>query len=255
MTAPVLQGKNLTKRFGGLLRNDAVDLCVDQGEIHAIIGPNGAGKTTFVNMIAGDLTPDAGAIALDGRDITRMPAHKRPLAGIGRVYQITSVLNSFTALGNVAISAQARANSFRFWSRARDDASLNEQAMMALSRVGLAEQSNKIAGEMGHGEHRQLELAMALVTHPRLLMLDEPTSGMSAAESKDLIGLLKAVSGDCAILLVEHDMDVVFSLAHRVTVLANGRVVRCGSPGEARADIEVQRVYLGAGANEQALYA
>ncbi len=248
MSVPVLRVRGLSKRFGGFVSNADIDLDIEPGEIHAVIGPNGAGKTTLVNVIAGDLRADAGEILLDGHDVTTLPTHRRARAGMGRMFQITSVLPSFTALENVAIAAQARGRSFRFWHRANADRDLNQRAEMSLARVGLSHQASALAGEMGHGEHRQLEIAMALVAEPCLLLLDEPTSGMSGADSVALIDLLRTISETTAILLVEHDMDVVFSLADRITVLASGRRIACGTPPEVRADALVQQVYLGAGA-------
>jgi branched-chain amino acid transport system ATP-binding protein len=252
VTETVLDIAGLGKSFNGFQANADIDLAIAAGEIHAVIGPNGAGKTTFVNLIAGDLRADRGSIRLGGRDITHLPSFRRAGAGIGRVFQITSVMPSFTALANVAVAAQAASHSFRFWRRAAGDAALNARALAALTRVGLAHQAQALAQAMSHGEHRQLELAMAIVNKPRLLLLDEPTSGMGTAESRALIDVLRAVSQDTAVLLVEHDMDVVFSLADRITVLAQGRRIACGSADEVREDAEVQRVYLGEAAAEHA---
>ncbi len=216
------------------------------GEIHAIIGPNGAGKTTLVSALAGELRPDAGAIRFAGRDISRLGPARRAALGMARSFQITSVFREFTALDNVALAVQARAgHSFRFWRRASRDPHLREPARAALGEVGLAGRADTPAAALSHGERRALELAMVLASEPRLLLLDEPTAGMGAAESAAMISLLARLKGRFAIVLVEHDMDAVFALADRITVLVYGRVIASGPALAIRADPEVQRAYLG----------
>jgi branched-chain amino acid transport system ATP-binding protein len=243
---PLLEVRGLTKRFGGLTAVDRVDLDVLPGEIHAVIGPNGAGKTTLVAQLAGDLAPDAGRVRFAGRDVTRAPAHARSHHGIARSFQITSVCREFTALDNVALAVQAHAgSSFRFWRPARRDPALREPARAVLAEVGLGERADVLAAELSHGEQRQLEVAMALATRPRLLLLDEPMAGMGPEESARMVALLGTLKGRPSILLVEHDMDAVFALADRITVLVYGRVIATGSPEAISASAEVREAYLG----------
>jgi branched-chain amino acid transport system ATP-binding protein len=242
----LLATTGLSKRFGGLLALADVTLSVMPGEIHAIIGPNGAGKTTLVSVLAGELRPDAGAIHLAGRDIARLGPARRAALGMARSFQITSVFRDFTALDNVALAVQARAgHSFRFWRPACRDPLLREPARAALAEIGLAARADTPAAALSHGERRALELAMVLASGPRLLLLDEPTAGMGPAESAAMITLLARLKGRLAILLVEHDMDAVFALADRITVLVYGRIIATGPPQAIRADPEVQRAYLG----------
>ena len=246
MTRPLLEVRGLIKRFGGLVAIDELDLDIEPGEIHAIIGPNGAGKTTLIGQLTGELRPDGGSIAFAGRDITRLPTHRRAHLGLARSFQITSVFLDFTTLDNVALAVQAHdGHSFRFWRRARRDRGLREPAMTALEHVGLAARADDIASSLSHGEHRQLEIAMALATGPRLLLLDEPTAGMGAEESARMIELLGGLKGGQTILLVEHDMDAVFALADRITVLVYGRAIATGEPEEIRANAKVREAYLG----------
>jgi branched-chain amino acid transport system ATP-binding protein len=236
----------LVKRFGGLLATDSLDLTVEAGEVHALIGPNGAGKTTLISEIAGELAPDAGTIRFDGHDVTGLAVHQRALAGLARSYQITQVVSDFTALENVMLAVQAHAgHSFRFWRPTRTFASLTTPALDALTQVGLAGRAATLAGEMAHGQHRQLELAMALAAHPKLLLLDEPLAGMSQQENDEMIELLTGLKGRYSMLLVEHDMDAVFALADRITVLVYGRAIAFGSPEAIRASEEVRAAYLG----------
>jgi len=236
----------LTKSFGGLAASDALDLSVEKGELHAVIGPNGAGKTTLINQLSGEIRPDAGRIVFDGHDITRAPAFWRSHLGLSRSYQITSVFLDFTALQNVAMAVQARAgHSFEFWSPAAHERALTEPARAALAQVGLADRAGTFAANLAHGEQRQLELAMALVSRPKLLLLDEPMAGMSHREAEGIVALLASLKGQCSILLVEHDMDAVFALADRITVLVYGRPIACGAPDEIRGDREVRDAYLG----------
>ena len=246
MSGLALEVQQLTKRFGALVANDSVDLQVEIGELHAIIGPNGAGKTTFINQLAGELAPNEGRILFFDRDVTRLQVHKRALLGLARSYQITSVIPSFTALDNVALAAQAiDGHSYRFWSPARSARKLNEKAAGILEEVGLAAREDVPANNMSHGEHRQLEIAMALATDPKLLLLDEPTAGMGPAATEGMIEFLRTLKGRYSILLIEHDMDVVFSLADRISVLVNGGRIATGTPENIRQNAEVRRAYLG----------
>ena len=234
------------KRFGGVLASDHVDLSVTAGEIHAVIGPNGAGKTTLVAQIAGEVTPDAGVIRFAGEDVTRVPVPARSARGLGRSFQVTSIFPELSALDNVALAVQAHAgHSFRFWRRARAERALREPARTVLARVGLAERADVEAGTLAHGEQRQLEIAMALATRPRLLLLDEPMAGMGREESTRMVDLLKRLRGERTMLLVEHDMDAVWALADRISVLVYGKIIVTGSPDAIRAHPEVARAYLG----------
>ncbi len=242
----ILQVRGLVKRFGGLLATDHLDLTLEAGEIHAVIGPNGAGKTTLINQLGGEYASDAGSIVFDGQDITGAPVHARSAAGLGRSYQITSVFTDFTVLQNVALAVQAHAgHSFRFWRDAGADAALTAPALAALEQVGLAEQAQRPVAELAHGQRRQLEIAMTLAGAPKLLLLDEPMAGMSHAESEDVVAMLAALKGRYSVLLVEHDMDAVFALADRITVLVYGRAIACGTPDEIRANAQVREAYLG----------
>ena len=242
----ILRTRRLTKRFGGLVVTDQLDLEVRPGEVHAVIGPNGAGKTTLINQLAGEIAPDLGAVEFDGRDITRLPTFRRALLGLSRSYQITSVFGDFTALDNVCLAAQAHdGHSFGFWRPARDDAALTARGRQALAEVGLAARSGSPAGVLAHGERRQLELAMALVSRPKLLLLDEPMAGMGRQESERMVRLLERLKGAYAMLLVEHDMDAVFALADRITVLVYGRSVASGAGHDIRSNAEVRKAYLG----------
>jgi branched-chain amino acid transport system ATP-binding protein len=244
--APLLATTRLNKRFGGLLALGDITLAVVPGEIHAIIGPNGAGKTTLISVLAGELRPDSGAIHFAGRDISLLSPARRAALGIARSFQITSVFREFTALDNVALAVQAHAgHSFRFWRPAFRDPLLREPARAALAEIGLASRAETPASALSHGERRALELAMVLASGPRLLLLDEPTAGMGAAESAEMVALLTRLKGRFATVLVEHDMDAVFALADRITVLVYGRAIATGPPEAIRADPEVRRAYLG----------
>ncbi len=246
MAQALLTVDRLYKSFGGVTATDNVDLEVIPGEIHAIIGPNGAGKTTLVTLLSGELRPDAGSVRFDGRAITALPAHARARLGIARSFQITSLMLDMTALDNVALAVQARSgHSFRFWADARRDRDLAEAAMAGLEAVGLADRAGQTARALSHGEHRLLEIAMALATKPRLLLLDEPMAGMGVEEAQRMIGFLAGLKGEKSMLLVEHDMDAVFALADRITVLVNGRVIASGPPEAIRRDDAVRRAYLG----------
>jgi len=246
MPEPLLAIEGLTKRFGGIMASDDVNLAVREGELHAIIGPNGAGKTTLIGQITGELTPQAGRIRFAGRDITASPAHQRSLLGLARSFQITSLFLDFTALDNVALAVQAHAgHSFRFWRDARKEPGLREPARAALQRVGLGARADALVANMSHGEHRQLEIAMALATKPRMLLLDEPMAGMGAEESARMVALLRELKQEVTILLIEHDMDAVFALADGISVLVYGRVIASGEPAAIRANPDVRRAYLG----------
>jgi branched-chain amino acid transport system ATP-binding protein len=242
----MLEVRGLVKNFGALRATDGIDFDVAEGETHAVIGPNGAGKTTFISQLAGNLRPDAGSVRFAGEDITRLPAPRRARKGLARSFQITSVYPEFSALDNVALAVQANSgHSFRFWRRARGDASLVEPAERVLAEVGLLPRKDVLAANLAHGEQRQLEVAMALATEPRLLLLDEPMAGMGTDESQRMIALLSRLKQKKTIILVEHDMDAVFRLADRISVLVYGRVIATGSPEAIRANPEVRAAYLG----------
>ncbi len=247
MADPLLQVRGLTKHFGGIVANDAIDLDVHAGELHAVIGANGAGKSTFIAQLGGDVAPDAGTIRFLGRDISRLPVHRRAHLGLARTFQTVNLLPAFSAVENVALALIARdGHAFRFWRRATDDCRVTAEARAVLDRVGLADAGHRPAGTLSHGGQRQLEIAMALATRPRLLLCDEPMAGLGLGESDSLIALLAEVARDIGLLLVEHDMQAVFALARRITVLDRGRVIASGPPAAIRADAEVQRLYLGA---------
>jgi branched-chain amino acid transport system ATP-binding protein len=245
MSNALLEVRSLSKRFGALLATDAVDLDVQEGETLAVIGPNGAGKTTLIGQLAGNLRPDAGRIRFAGEDITPLSAPRRARKGFARSFQITSVFPEFSALENVALAIQAhQGHSFRFWRPAMKDPALLEPARQVLKEVGL-EKFKTEAANMSHGEHRQLEVAMALATKPRLLLLDEPMAGMGIDESQRMIALLGTLKRRQTMILVEHDMDAVFRLADRIAVLVYGRVIAAGAPQEIKMNPEVRKAYLG----------
>ncbi len=246
MADALLDVRGLCKSFGGVVATDNLDLAVNPGEIFAVIGPNGAGKTTLIAQLAGSLRSDSGRIVFDGRDITRLPPPVRAARGLARTFQVTSIFPEFTAVENVALAVQARdGHSFRFWKDARSQPRLRDPALAALLRVGLADRANVTAQYLSHGEHRQLEIAMALATEPKMLLLDEPMAGMGADESHHMVDLLLSLKGVQTILLIEHDMDAVFALADRITVLVYGRALATGSADEIRANPEVRTAYLG----------
>ncbi len=245
-SGPLLAVHGLVKRYGALLVTDAVDLELAPGQIHAVIGPNGAGKTTLINQLHGELRSDAGRIELAGKDITHWPVHARARAGLGRSYQITAVLREFTVLENVLLAVQAvRGHNFHFWRPVTSIPSLVEAADRYLGMVGLLGVRRRSAGLLSYGQQRQLELAMTLAVEPRVLLLDEPMAGLGATESAQMVELLQRLRRQYAMLLVEHDMHAVFSLADRLTVLVYGRVVCCGTPDEVRASPIVREAYLG----------
>jgi branched-chain amino acid transport system ATP-binding protein len=246
MAEPLLRVRGLRKAFGGLVATDGVDLDVAEGETLAVIGPNGAGKTTLIGQLSGDLKPDSGTIRFAGADVTALPASARSHRGLARSFQITSIFREFSTLDNVALAVQAHAgHSFRFWRPARAEAALREPARVILEQVGLGARDDVPAGTLAHGEQRQLEIAMALATRPRLLLLDEPVAGMGLDESVRMVQLLRTLRGRHTIVLVEHDMDVVWALADRISVMVYGRVIATGSPEAIRANPEVRRAYLG----------
>jgi branched-chain amino acid transport system ATP-binding protein len=245
-TEPLLEAKGLVKRFGGLVATDNLDLAVEPGEIHAVIGPNGAGKTTLIAQLSGELKPNAGTIRFAGEDVTALHAPARSQRGLARSFQITSVFRGFSALDNVALALQAHdGHSFRFWRDARSETKLREPARSILGEVGLGDRADVTVANLAHGEQRQLEIAMALATGPRMLLLDEPMAGMGREESERMVALLKRLKGRETILLIEHDMDVVFALADRITVLVYGRAIATGAPSDIRANADVRQAYLG----------
>ncbi|MEX0283703.1 MAG: ABC transporter ATP-binding protein [Paracoccaceae bacterium] len=248
MSDPILQVSNLRKSFGAVVASDGVNLDIRQGEIHAVIGPNGAGKSTLIAQLCGQMPSDEGRVVYDGQDITHLPETERPKRGMIRSFQITSVFPEFTALENVSMAVQSlQGHSFRFWTDARSDHSLTDQAMTHLKTVGLEGEANKPVQELAHGQQRQVELAIALAMQPKLLILDEPMAGMGRAESALVVDILKSLKSKVSKLLVEHDMDAVFSLADRISVLVYGKIIATGTPDEIRANPDVREAYLGGG--------
>ena len=246
MADALLEIEDLSKRFGGVVASDAIALAVPQGELHAIIGPNGAGKTTLISQLAGEIAPDAGRIRFAGRDITGLPIFRRSQLGLARSFQITSLFLDFAAIENVALAVQAHAgHSFHFWRAARSQSELRTPAGAALARVGLAGRADVVVSNLSHGEHRQLEIAMALATTPSMLLLDEPMAGMGPEESARMVKTLRELKRELTILLIEHDMEAVFALADRITVLVYGRIIASGTPEAIRANAEVRQAYLG----------
>jgi branched-chain amino acid transport system ATP-binding protein len=242
----LLRVENLVRRFGGIVATDNLSLDVAKGELHAIIGPNGAGKTTLISQLTGQLAPSAGTIHFAGRDVTHLSAWRRSALGLARSFQITSLLPDFTAADNVALAAQAHdGHSFYFWRNVRKEKHLREAAGSALARVGLDRRADVVVSELSHGEQRELELAVALATKPQLLLLDEPMAGLGPTESARMVKLLQELRREVTIVLVEHDMQAVFALADRITVLVYGRVIASGLPAEIRSNEEVKRAYLG----------
>jgi branched-chain amino acid transport system ATP-binding protein len=246
MSEPLLQVSNLAKRFEGIVACDDLALNVAAGDLHAVIGPNGAGKTTLISQLGGQVAPDSGRIRFAGNDITRLPMFRRSRLGLARSFQITSLFLDLSVLDNVALAVQAHAgHSFHFWRDARAEPELREPARAALQRMGLNARADSPASALSHGEHRQLELAMALAGNPRMLLLDEPMAGLGPEESARMVEMLRALKRELTILLVEHDMEAVFALADRITVLVYGRVIATGSPSDIRANDEVRQAYLG----------
>ena len=246
MSEPLLQVENLAKRFGGIVATDDVAINVAEGALHAIIGPNGAGKTTLIAQLSGQLTADAGRIRFAGHDISVLPMYRRARLGLARSFQITSLFLDLSVLDNVALAVQAHAgHSFRFWRNARLEAALRGPARAALARVGLADRADRVTSALSHGEHRLIELAIALAGRPRMLLLDEPMAGLGPEESARMVEMLRALKKELTILLVEHDMEAVFALADRITVLVYGRVIATGAPAEIRNNAAVREAYLG----------
>jgi len=246
MSRAVLELQGLNKSFGALHATRDLSFCVNAGEIHALIGPNGAGKTTLIQQIYGALKPDTGHVLLNGKDITSLPVPGRVRAGIGRSFQISNVLMDFTVLENGIIAEQARlGQSFRFLRPAFDDPDLIAGAQKILVRVGLDDRADQRVGDLAHGERRMLELALALATAPQLLLLDEPMAGAGPEESQRMSQIIETLRGKLAILLIEHDMDAVFRLADRITVLVEGAVIASGTADEISNSAAVQTAYLG----------
>jgi branched-chain amino acid transport system ATP-binding protein len=242
----LLQIERLSKRFGGIVATDDLSLDFTAGELHAVIGPNGAGKTTLIAQLSGQVTPDAGRIRFAGADLATVPMHARSALGLARSFQITSLFLDLSVLDNVALAVQAHAgHSFQFWRNARSEQDLRDPARAALERVGLGARADLQASALSHGEHRQLELAMALASSPRMLLLDEPMAGLGPEESARMVTTLRELKRELTILLVEHDMEAVFALADRISVLVYGRVIATGAPEAIRANAAVRDAYLG----------
>ena len=242
----MLSLRKLSKRFGGVVAADGVDLDVAAGEIHALIGPNGAGKTTLIGLISGGIRYDSGEIRFLERPMTNLPAHDRVRAGVARSYQITSIFRRFTVLDNLALAVQARSGtSFSFWKPVAAETALFDEARSIAAQVGLAPKIDFLASSLAHGEQRALEVGLALATRPQLVLLDEPMAGMGPEESKRMIELIGRIRSQVTVLLVEHDMDAVFRLADRISVMVNGRLIATGAPAAIKANPEVRKAYLG----------
>ena len=246
MSLTILNVTNLSKTFGGVVATDHLNLEIKQGELHAIIGPNGAGKTTLIAQLSGETLPDSGEIIFREENITALPPFKRSRLGIARSFQITSLMLEMDVIDNITLATLAQDNhSYKFWKPARDDIGLQKSALNALKEIGLEERAFEKVGNLSHGEHRQLEIAMALATQPHLLLLDEPMAGMGTEEGRKILKILQKLKRRKTILLIEHDMDVVFALADRITVLVYGRVIASGSPQSIKEDEKVREAYLG----------
>lgn len=242
----LMEVRSLHKSYGALKVTDDLNLSVRAGELHAIIGPNGAGKSTLIAQLSGQVKSDGGSVRFDGIEMMGKPMHRRVKAGMSRSFQITSILPGFTALENVAAAVQARSgSSFRFFAPVAEEHALNQAALRELTRVGIADRAFFRAGSLSHGEKRQLELAIALATRPRLMLLDEPLAGTSGSEAQRLVEVMRRLKGDLTLVLVEHDMDAVFSLADRISVLVYGQIIATGTPAEIRNDARVRAAYLG----------
>ena len=245
-SAPILRTHGLTKRFGGLVAVSDVSLDLHVGEIHVVIGPNGAGKTTLTNLLSGDLPPTSGAVMFEGRDIAGYSSDRISRLGIGRSYQKTNIFLPFTVFENCRLAAQSRTpHASRVFHRAGGYPEINRRAQEAMAAAGLDQRAERVAATLSHGEQRQLEIAMCLATQPRVLLLDEPLAGMGPHESQRMVELIKGLTADHAIMLIEHDMDAVFALAHRLTVMVNGEVLESGTPEAVRSSPAVQLAYLG----------
>jgi branched-chain amino acid transport system ATP-binding protein len=246
VTEALLQVESLYKRFGGLVATDRLDFAVERGELHALIGPNGAGKTTLIHQLSGAVKPEAGKIRFDGEDITGRLLHERVRLGLARSYQITSVFRGFTVVHNLALAVLARSgSSVRFWRPLERETALFDEAKAICARVGLEGREQSIAGTLAHGEQRQLEVGLALATNAALLLLDEPMAGMGPQDSTRMVDLIAGLKGTVTVLLVEHDMDAVFRLADRISVLVSGRIIATGAPEGIRTNPDVRRAYLG----------
>lgn len=244
----LLKVQGLNKAYGGVKATDDLHLSLDKGELHAVIGPNGAGKTTLISQLCGNVMPDSGTVHFAGRDITTLGEHQRPHLGMSRTYQITSLIRTMSVLDNLQLAVQVRAgHSFKFWTNARTRKSQREKASIFAAQVGLEEKLNSRVDNLAHGEQRRLEVAMALAGDAQLLLLDEPLAGLGAQEAQQMISLLKSLKGQQTMLLIEHDMDAVFSLADRISVLVYGHIIATGRPEEIRANADVQQAYLGEG--------
>lgn len=244
MTAPILDARSLDRSFGGIHAVDDISLSVEPGTLHAVIGPNGSGKTTLFNLITGHTTPSSGRVIFDGQDITGLPYHQVVRRGLAKSYQITTIFPLLTVFENVRLAAQSASFKYVFWrpaGRVRGAISHTEQI---LRRVGLADRPRHIAGNLSHGDQRRLDLAIALATSPRLLLLDEPTAGMSPAETEHTVNLIRELNADVTIVMIEHKMDVILGIADRITVLHRGSKLFEGTPDAVQADPEVQAVYL-----------
>ena len=242
----MLELKGVSKRFGGVVATDNVTLDVQAREVHALIGPNGAGKTTLIGQISGSVGVDSGDIHFLGSDVTRAKQHERVKAGLARSYQITSIFKRFSVLDNLALAVQARSgSSFHFWNPVAKEAALFDEARILADQIGLLPKSESVAATLAHGEQRALEVGLALATQPKLVLLDEPMAGMGPEESQRMIALIGRIRAQVTVLLVEHDMDAVFRLADRITVMVDGRVIATGRPESIRSDPEVRRAYLG----------
>jgi branched-chain amino acid transport system ATP-binding protein len=242
----MLELRGVSKRFGGVVATDDVTLEIVRGQVHALIGPNGAGKTTLIGQISGALPTDSGRILFNGAEVTNLPAHARVAAGLARSYQITSIFRRFTVLENLALAVQARSgSSFHFWRPVRAERALYEEAAAIAADIGLSSRVDAVAATLAHGEQRALEVGLALATRPQLVLLDEPMAGMGPQDSRAMIELIERIRASITVLLVEHDMDAVFRLANRISVLVNGRVIATGAPATIRADPDVRRAYLG----------
>ena len=242
----ILSISDLSKTFGGVVATDDLSLDIEQGELHAIIGPNGAGKTTLIAQLSGEIFPDNGRIVFQEKNITMLPPYKRSRLGIARSFQITSLMLEMNVIDNVALATQANdGHAYKFWKPARDDRDLRQSAIDALKEVGLEGREFEKVQNLSHGEHRQLEIAMALATQPHLLLLDEPMAGMGTEDGDKILKILQKLKKRKTILLIEHDMDVVFALADRITVLVYGRAIASGSPQSIKADERVREAYLG----------
>ncbi|MCB9945667.1 MAG: ABC transporter ATP-binding protein [Geminicoccaceae bacterium] len=242
----LLETRALVKRFGGLVATDHVELAIEKGEIHALIGPNGAGKSTLINQLCGELFPDNGQILLEGRDITDLPAAERVRRGLGRTFQITSLLDQSSVRDNVGMAVQARlGHNGRIWDRRAGRRDLWQETDTLLAESGLAERAGTPCADLSHGEKKQLELLMAMTGRPRLMLLDEPMAGLGHAESREMVARLQELRRSATVLLVEHDMEAVFALADRISVLVYGRIIATGTVDEIRNDPQVHEAYLG----------